>query len=94
MKYEMAELDEKIFEMTKKIVTGLVVASFVIAGSQTAAYSLFSGQRSRVEVRVWQVGKQAGIPHLPPSQNAGEVAKRLGYGRAGVYWGIPVGAGA
>jgi hypothetical protein len=44
----MAELDEKIFEMTKKIAVGLVVASYVVVGSQTAVDGLSSDPRCLV----------------------------------------------
>jgi hypothetical protein len=93
MAREKAEVDENIFE-TKKIVGGLVVALSVVAGFRMAAYCLFSDQRGLVGVQVWRLWKRAGIPHLLPSQNAGEVAKRLGYGWAGVCWGVPVEARA
>jgi hypothetical protein len=44
MQRETAGLDEKNFE-TKKIVGGVVVVSFVFAGSQMAGYGLSSELR-------------------------------------------------
>ena len=35
----MAELNETIFETMEKKLAGLVVASYVVVGSQTAVYS-------------------------------------------------------
>ena len=40
MEHKMAELNERIFETMEKKLAGLVVASYVIVGSQTAIYSL------------------------------------------------------
>jgi len=45
MKDGLAELDERIFEMMKKNVTGLVVTLFIFTGSQTAVYGLSSELR-------------------------------------------------
>ena len=35
----MAELNEGIFEMMEKKLVGLIIASYVVVGSQTAIYS-------------------------------------------------------
>ena len=44
----MAKLVEKVFEMTKKNVTGLVVVLFVVAGFQMVVDGLFSEPRGLV----------------------------------------------
>ena len=64
----MAELDENFFKMTKKIAMGLVVALFVITGSQMAVHSPFSELRNPMAVGTWWVGL-ASTPHPWPSQD-------------------------
>jgi hypothetical protein len=61
-------LDTKDFETVQKNAVGLVVASFVVVGSQMAVYSHFSDTRGPAAGgEVQQVGKWGVIPHLPPS---------------------------
>jgi hypothetical protein len=65
MKHEMAEQDENFFETMKKNAMGLVVASFFVAGSQTAAHGRSVDTRGLGGARAWWGGTQ----HLRPSQN-------------------------
>ena len=62
MKHEMVVLDGKNFEMLKRNLTGLVVASFVFAELQKAADSLSSGQRCLMGVAAWWEGTQHPSP--------------------------------
>jgi hypothetical protein len=77
----MAELNEKIFEMMEKKLVGLVVALFVVAGIQTAAYSLFLELRDLAGVKV---GEWAGTLHLLPNQNEGVQLNAVVQGSKGV----------
>jgi hypothetical protein len=85
----MAGVDERNFERAKKILTGLVVASFVVVGFRTGVGSLSSELRDLADASwVQWVTTQ----HPLPSRNVwvtgrmGGTAKRFVHGGSGASW--------
>ena len=75
------ELFEKVFEILKKNTVGFVEQWCTIEctciRTETGQVDQTEVQIGFIRMQVQQVGRQAGIPHLPPSQNAWTVVKWL-----------------
>ena len=74
MEHEMAKLNGKKIEVMEKKLVGLVVASYVVVGSQTAVDGLSSDPRC-LAVGCWE--QWVTTQRRQPSRNVREVANRL-----------------
>jgi hypothetical protein len=82
MKYEMARLNKKNFEM-KKLAGGLVVVLSVVVGSQTAVDGLSSDPRC-LAAGCWE--QWVTTQRRQPSQNVRKVVKQVVAGVSGASW--------